>query len=693
MTKSRELPKLSRQMKRNALVGVAAWTVVVFLGAGWHLYDTYRYTLETARTQALFSFEKDLIYRFWAANHGGVYVPPTEETPPNPYLSHLPNRDVTTISGLELTLVNPAYMTRQVHELGDKRFGHRGHITSLDPIRPENAADAWETEALLAFERGETEVTELAMIEGEEYLRLMKPLTADKPCLKCHEAQGYQEGDVRGGISVSVPMAPLWRDLYGYMASHAAGYLAIWSFGLAGIGLASVRMEQQTRHRGRAEQNLRESEGRLQSIIETTPLGIQENDCHGTITFSNCAHHRILGYGDGELVGAKIWDKLDTEDAKDELQNYLQHLIDEQPAPTPYISTNRRKDGKLVWLQTDWTYKRDQQGKVIGFISVITDITDRKQVEMRILAERDLQYKYLNTTQTMMVALDAEGRITMINRAGCELLGYREEELLNRNWFKTCLPQPTGMEETYPVFRRLMNGELQGVEYHENPVICRDGRTRVIAWHNALFEDETGKVVGILGSGNDITEKKQTEEALLENEAKLKTLIETLPDLVWLKDADGVYLACNHRFERFFGATEAEIVGKTDYDFMDRELADFFRNHDRAAVAAGRPTMNEEEATFADDGHHELIETIKTPMTDHDGGLIGVLAIARDITDRKRTEAELATKLDQLRRWNKATLGREGRVLELKKEVNRLLAELNRPPRYDSVEQRGNTHA
>jgi PAS domain S-box-containing protein len=137
------------------------------------------------------------------------------------------------------------------------------------------------------------------------------------------------------------------------------------------------------------------------------------------------------------------------------------------------------------------------------------------------------------------------------------------------------------------------------------------------------------------------TEAKVANRALRKSEAQLRSVIATLPDLVWLKDRNGVYLGCNRKFERFFGATEAEIVGKTDYDFVDTELADFFRKNDIAAMEAGGPTMNEEEITFADDGHKEVLETIKTPMLDNEGNLIGVLGIGRDITERKETEDAL----------------------------------------------------
>jgi len=122
---------------------------------------------------------------------------------------------------------------------------------------------------------------------------------------------------------------------------------------------------------------------------------------------------------------------------------------------------------------------------------------------------------------------------------------------------------------------------------------------------------------------------------------RLRILLEAIPDLVWMKDVDGVYRFCNPTFERFFGAKEAAIVGKSDYDFVEKSLADFFRVHDVAAIEAGKPSINEEWITFADDGHRALLETTKTPVRQSNGELAGVLGIARDITGRKQTEQAL----------------------------------------------------
>lgn len=131
-------------------------------------------------------------------------------------------------------------------------------------------------------------------------------------------------------------------------------------------------------------------------------------------------------------------------------------------------------------------------------------------------------------------------------------------------------------------------------------------------------------------------------------EARLSALFGTIHDLIWLKDTEGVYLACNPMFERYIGAKEAEIVGKTDYDLMAKDRADYARKHDLIAMSQKIPYFNEREAVFADDGHVAWMETIKTPMYDETGKLIGVIGIARDITARKQGEIALKRANDEM---------------------------------------------
>ncbi len=221
------------------LLTAFAWTAFVIVVLSWNIYHHKAKTLKIARNHARISLAKDMVYRRWAAKHGGVYVPVTEDTPPNPYLSDIEERDITTPSGRQLTLMNPAYMSRQVFALGAEQYGLRGHITSLNPLRPQNAPDSWEQEMLKGFEKNPVEVASLEKQDGQTYMRLMKPFVVEQPCLKCHASQGYNVGDIRGGITVSVPMEPVWAIANVELKNIVIGYSLLWFLGLIGIGAAS----------------------------------------------------------------------------------------------------------------------------------------------------------------------------------------------------------------------------------------------------------------------------------------------------------------------------------------------------------------------------------------------------------------------------------------------------------------------
>ena len=224
-------------MKRVFILIPVFWTIFIIASLLFIYRDSRDAAWKIAKAHADETLEKDLTYRLWATNHGGVYVPVTAQTPANPYLAHVPERDIVTPSGRKLTLVNPAFMTRQVHELGS-RYGLRGHISSLKPVNPVNTADPWERASLLELEKGKPEVAALSTIDNAKYLRLIRPLKTEQGCLKCHAEQGYKVGDIRGGISVSVPWDDISRELTGNMLRTLAAMASVWILGLAGLRLA-----------------------------------------------------------------------------------------------------------------------------------------------------------------------------------------------------------------------------------------------------------------------------------------------------------------------------------------------------------------------------------------------------------------------------------------------------------------------
>ncbi len=283
------------------------------------------------------------------------------------------------------------------------------------------------------------------------------------------------------------------------------------------------------------------------------------------------------------------------------------------------------------------------------FLAVILEnriqaqVLEKKNVSLlkEISQEKSLLHTVLDTLPVGVWVADENGIIIMGNTAGEKIwagvryLGidqYREYKGWWSDTGKRVESEEWAMARAVKAGESLINQEIK--------IECFDGTYKTILNSAAPLLDDERRIIGSVGINQDITERKQSEEELYKSESHLRTLVQTIPDLVWLKDQDGVYLSCNRIFERLFDAREDEIIGKTDFDFVDRDLAEFFRENDRKAIAAGEPVSNEEWVTFADNGHRALLETTKTPMYNDRGTLIGVLGIGRDIAERKRAEEE-----------------------------------------------------
>ena len=249
------------------------WTLVIVTVFALNYRDAYSSAVAIAKAGLVESYNKDVVYRRWAAIHGGVYVPVTPDSPSSPYLEHIPERDISTPSGKKLTLINPAYMTRQAQELAEKQYGHKGHITSLNPLRPENKADEWETKALLAFERGEAQASSFELLGNETYLRFMRPFLIEQSCLRCHESQGYKLGEIRGGISVSTPWKPIEEALVSHIHYTIMTFSGIWLIGLFGMFGARNVIKRNISERERADEERLESERKLLHAQKLESLG------------------------------------------------------------------------------------------------------------------------------------------------------------------------------------------------------------------------------------------------------------------------------------------------------------------------------------------------------------------------------------------------------------------------------------
>ena len=262
----------------------------------------------------------------------------------------------------------------------------------------------------------------------------------------------------------------------------------------------------------------------------------------------------------------------------------------------------------------------------------------------KIQSERVLQNFYEMPFIGMAILEPIHFRLTRFNQPLLSILGGQEDDLYHKTLLDFIdVQHHKGLIKTLDdIATNKQDGIKLTVKLRGEP-----NETSIVNLDIKCIRDDDGKPSLYLATLQDISELTQVFEQNAAQKRQLQTLINTIPDLIWVKDLNGIYLSCNRMFEKLYGAEENQIIGKSDYEFVDKETADFFRRHDLNAMKQGRPTENEEWLTFAQNQYRGLFSTIKTPVLNEQGKVIGILGIARDITVRKAAEEKLA-QLSQL---------------------------------------------
>ena len=351
---------------------------------------------------------------------------------------------------------------------------------------------------------------------------------------------------------------------------------------------------------------------------------------------------RALGFKPHEMVG-KTWTELGLP-----LQP-MQHMI---ALGDIVFATGRPVTDELHWVdpsgEKDYEYVLtpiyNEEGTVEALISTARDVTGRKRIEETVRRERDQAQQYLDTAEVLMVVLDTAGRITRLNRKGCELLGVREEQALGKDWFAKFVPD-CARQKTLDGFELIIAGEVESFRRSESPVQTATGEVRDMEWHNALLKDATGTIVGTLSSGTDVTERNRIAAALEQSEHKYRELIQGVNSVILQTDLLGDITFLNKYGQQLFGYAEAELIGHKlvgtpllATESTESEFASFTQNLLRAAD--GYPQMVSENVTK--DGRRLWIEWMCTPLFNSQSTFVGVLGAGIDIS--ARLEAERALK-------------------------------------------------
>jgi PAS domain S-box-containing protein len=361
-----------------------------------------------------------------------------------------------------------------------------------------------------------------------------------------------------------------------------------------------------------AEKNKLEQELHYQAmLVENVSDAIISTDINLTIKSWNKAAEIIYGWKSDEIIG-KAMSEIIPEKAPYAQNEKVREHIFEKGFWRGEIN-QQKKDNTMLNIFSSATLIKDNSGKIQGVVAINRDITESKKAELKLKEETEKAKKYLDIAGVILVVLDKEGNIVLLNKRGYEILQYAEGELIGRNWFETCLPKHN-RKEVYEVFKKLMQNEIETIDFYENSILTKNEEEKIIAWHNVILFDNKGEINGTLSSGEDITAQKKAEIEIV----NLARFPSENPNPVLRVTKEKVIYA-NEAGEELFKITK------------DVKLPELFRTLVSEAIDEGITISS--EVDFNKKNYSLNVTPIK------EEGYVNIYG--RDISERKKKEEEL----------------------------------------------------
>ncbi|MDD5095215.1 MAG: PAS domain S-box protein [Dehalococcoidia bacterium] len=328
-----------------------------------------------------------------------------------------------------------------------------------------------------------------------------------------------------------------------------------------------------------------------------------------------------------------------------------------------------RKNGESFPVVLSISLVSDTDNRPIGMLGVFRDITERKQAEEALRRERDFTNSLIETAQAIVLVLDPQGRIVRFNSHMEEISGYSLAEVRGKDWFSTFLPERE-MESTRNVFLKAV-GDIRTLG-NVSSIVTKDGREREIEWYDKTLKDADGNIVGLLSTGQDITERKRADVMLRESEQKYRTLIENSSINLFILDRDGIFQTMNASGAALFGGKPADFIGKSLFDLNPRDIAEEYYESNRRTIETGIGRIYERDWDFPT-GRKTMLVTEQV-LKDARGNNVALQSSSIDITERKRMEQALQQSNQQLNEQNEELMAAEEALNSEMVETNKARA-------------------
>lgn len=396
------------------------------------------------------------------------------------------------------------------------------------------------------------------------------------------------------------------------------------------------RLEDEVLERKMAENALKKSEEYNRVLIETMNEALIVIDKTKSVIYVNTKFCEMFGYSRQDIIGMSATHYLDEDNMR---IFYQQHAKAPEGRIQPYKIEWTRKDGTKIATITSPQVLFDGEGKMSGAVAVITDITELKQAEQELRDAKAFTESILQNVPEVIYSTDGDLELTYMSSKCEQLYGYTVDEFFHAPDLFSKLIHPDDQEQVIEQLRTVVHGEMAFAEYR---IITKDGRTLWVRESAIPTLDERGRLKRIDASVYDITELKQAEKALAEERNLLRTLIDTMPDVVYVKDLTGRYMTVNKAFVELVNATsECDLLGKTAFSILPEEDAQTLTDLEQQIFRTGTPVLSKE--TFYKNVAGRSLWASKTivPLRDDSGESFALLGITRDINEQKQAEEAL----------------------------------------------------